>query len=116
MQFIFSSQQQVSDECIFPEVFEKLKITKEIIELNIRKSSYLKAVDMFNGGHKFELDKPTIEGRNEIVWRIKSQYSSSANYLVKISPRILMSHKNMRNAFRNFNFKCSCEDFEALCH
>ena len=76
-------------------------------------SSYQKALNMVEEGDKYVLDGPIIEGR-KVSWLVKSQNSESLAYNVTITPNLLMTYRSSRECYKNFVFKCTCEDFKVI--
>ena len=77
--------------------------------------SFQKAIDMASEGEKYVIDGPDVEERN-VFWMIQSQTDASKLYHVSILPNLLMTYKNTRECYKNFSYKCSCEDFKVMCH
>ena len=102
------------DKTTFPSVFKQLKVTRDTIKFNIRENSYAKVLDMVNLGFFFITKEPEIQGRNEVLISVRSQVNCDTIYNVVISPRLLMTFKAKRDFFKNYQFKCSCDDFAVI--
>ena len=95
-------------------MFKRLKVTNNTIKVNIRDTSFRKVLDMLNQTDTFTVNPPIVQGRNELLWSVRSQQNKSIIYNILISPRLLMTHNNTRDSFKNFRFDCSCEDFKEI--
>ena len=78
----------------------------------MRETSFSRATQMLEQSNDFVTSPPVVEGQNEIVFTVKGQCNSDLSYKINISPNLLMTNRNKRDRFKNFCYKCSCEDFQ----
>ena len=64
---------------------------------------------MSDRGDHFVLDGPCVDA-SEITWLVQSQKYTNQCYYVSIAPKAIMSIKNKREYYKNFIYKCTCED------
>ena len=82
------------------------------IQNNISSSSYIKALKMSDRGDYFVLDGPGNQG-SELLYLVKSQMDAKKCYYVSIAPKAIMTIKNKREFYKNYQYKCTCDDFKA---
>ena len=94
----------------FPSEFDSLSVNECTIKGNISDHSSMKAMKMVKQGKNNIIEGPSYKQR-ELSWKVKRR-SNDKHYDVSIAAKYLISHRNKREAYKNYDYKCSCEDFK----
>ena len=64
-------------------------------------------------GKELLLGGPVVKGK-EVSWMVESQTNSKKAYTVCITPKPLKKYKAKRDSYKNFSYKCTCENFKVF--
>ena len=68
---------------------------------------------MIKWGNEYISSGPRIKGQ-ELTWDVKSQTNNCNVYKVSIAPKQLKRFKGKRDYYKNYSYKCTCENFEEI--
>ena len=96
-----------------PQEFQALIIDETVLKLNRSDYSFKKSWQMIVKGKELLLGGPVVKGK-EVSWMVESQTNSKKAYTVCITPKPLKKYKAKRDSYKNFSYKCTCENFEVF--